>query len=721
MTTGKIRGIFRKILVFWPLLLPVIFLLQAPNGFPYPSHEAVYSDISISHYPNLVYLKRALTEYRMIPWWNPGIYSGTPTAGNPLVGLWYPGGWLALLFPLPLGINLAAGLHLLWGGIGMVLLLAESGIDKRGRIFGALGFMSAPKIMAHYGAGHLTLLYAVMWTPWLLWGAKWSEERGGRWVILPGVVIGLIIQADPRWIVYAGLLWVSWCLAQSHIGIQDTPGGAWVSNLIKVGIRLGLQSILGLLIASPLIIPMLELIKNSTRANLSPQEMVIFSLPPARILGLFYPDYGGNHEWTLYPGAVVMSLLLVSLFLKGKGKFEKFWLGVGWVALFLGLGSFLPGYEKLIQLPGFQYLRVPSRSLFLGTMAFPMVGAATIDRLMKDVRAQPPRQVVLGLTAVNSAVVALAGGAWILSADFPSSFVIGASLLLLSSIWIGRGLRAGKAGELWFLVLMSMALLDWGTFDLSVLDFHTRARVSGEQKEVAEYLDSQGGRIRVYSPSYSLPQQVAADHGLELADGVDPLVLKSYADFMSTATGVPTSGYSVTIPPFENGDPRKDNAAYRPDAGLLGLLNVGYVVSEFDLVEEGLEFKTQIGETRIYKNLDMRPRAWIQPGDKGVIDKFIPVDLLSWGPNQIEARVEGPGLLVLSEIRYPGWRVTVDGQVGEILEIAGILRGVLVTAGVHTVQFTMVPVSVYWGVGGLCLGAVLIIGYWLWCKRKGMW
>lgn len=709
---------------YWPLLLPVLFVLRRPNGFPYPSGEALYSDVAISHYPYLVYLKRALMTYGTVPWWSPGIYSGTPMAGNPLASLWYPGGWLAVITPLPLGINLAAGLHLLWGGVGLYRYLVESGIGKRGAIFGALGWMSAPKIMAHYGAGHLTLVYAVMWTPWLIWAAKRSEERGGGWNLLPGVVMGMIMLADPRWSVYAGVLWIAWVAAysqgvtgeatkrrqQGSVGLDgwSVKAKMWTMSLVKVG---G-QSALGLLIASPLIVPMLELTRLSTRASLTPEELTTFSLPPARLLGLFYPDYGGNHEFTVYPGVMVMVLVLVTMFFSGKGKLERFWLWSGWGALALGLGSYLPGYERLTQLPGLQYLRVPSRAIFLTAMAFAVVGATSLDRLMKGTEEQSIRRVALGLTAVSGVLAALAMGVWVLTPEFPVSFVVGAGLMVVASLWVGSGMRNGRTGRLWFLGLVGLAILDWGFFDRSVLDFRSADVVRGEQSAVVDFLEFPEGRFRVYSPSYSLPQQVAADHGLELADGVDPLAIQLYADYMVNATGVPRRGYSVTIPPFENGDPSQDNADYRPDARALGWLNVGYVVSEFDLAVDGLEYQAQFGETRIYKNQEVRARAWLQPDDV-LGEVYTPVDVAVWSPNLIEIEVEGPGLLVLAEVVYPGWGVAVDGQAADMEVVAGILRGVWVGAGNHAVQFKMRPLSVYAGLGGFALGFGLMGGYWV--------
>ena len=77
-------------------------------------------------------------------------------------------------------------------------------------------------------------------------------------------------------------------------------------------------------------------------------------------------------------------------------------------------------------------------------------------------------------------------------------------------------------------------------------------------------------------------------------------------------------------------------------------------------------------------------------------------------PNRITLKANGPGLLTLSEITYPGWRVVVDGQEAEMKTIAGILRGVELLEGEHQVEFIFRPLSVYLGLGFFIVGLSLV-------------
>ena len=104
-------------------MVPILILLPGLLGFPYPPQAEAYSDISVSHYPNALFLRKSIFQEHTIPLWSPTILSGYPFNANPLSGLWYPPGWLAIVLPIPLAFNVGIALHLLWAGIGMYLLL----------------------------------------------------------------------------------------------------------------------------------------------------------------------------------------------------------------------------------------------------------------------------------------------------------------------------------------------------------------------------------------------------------------------------------------------------------------------------------------------------------------------------------------------------------------------------------------------------------------------
>jgi hypothetical protein len=69
------------------------------------------------------------------------------------------------------------------------------------------------------------------------------------------------------------------------------------------------------------------------------------------------------------------------------------------------------------------------------------------------------------------------------------------------------------------------------------------------------------------------------------------------------------------------------------------------------------------------------------------------------------ATTRARGLLVLTDVHFPGWEATVDGQAAEIERVDYLLRGVVVPPGTHRVEFRYRPIS--WRAGWI-LSAVAI-------------
>jgi len=751
----KTNNVLSWIARFWPLGLPLLLFLPGITGFPYPGLEAKFSDISIAHYPYALYLRQSIMEGRL-PIWSPLFFSGMPFAANPLSGMWYPPGWLALLLPIPLGFNLLVMAHSLFGGIGLYRLLRGEGLGHAPALLGGLALMAMPKIFAHFGAGHLTLLYALPWTPWLLLasrstptGATSIPERSSRgwrhlfhaWIFpAEAAILALIFLADPRWSVFAGLIWWGYRL----FGSVDSGQPALLSRLGGLVVQTGWAALL----AAPLVIPLFELTRLSTRSQMQSGDVLAFSLPWPRMLGMVIPDTGGFHEYMLYVGQALIGLCFFVLLWRVPRKKSRFWLLLAGLALLFSLGENFAPVRWLAGLPLVGLLRVPARALFVFGLAVASVGAFGLQGLIDGLTSAEKRRASLFLTGYAGFLTLLAAGVWAVSGTPAFNFTWAAILGIISAVWLGWGLRVYRPDHArsdppkrdgrryWLAGLFLLCLLDWGMIDRSLFSIRPPEQVLAEGSALAQRLielgkdadNTEAGLFRVYSPSYSIPQQTSAFYGLQLADGVDPLQLASYVEFMEQATGTPIDGYSVTFPPFSSGDPVSDNAGFRPDPARLRVLNVHYVTAEFDLAVDGLDLIDQIGGARLYLVRDGLPRAWIQPEGAPIGAQARPVEQLDWRPERIMIQAAGPGLLVLSEIAYPGWRVSVDGKPVQMKQADGEssgeaalssssvqapLRTVLLEPGLHQVIFAFRPVSVYLGIGlgglGWFLSACLLV------------
>lgn len=693
----------RKVIFVACFLSPILLLLQHLNQFPFQP-GATYTDLLISHYPNGLFIQKSITMYGTIPLWSDMILSGYPFAANPLSGLFYLPGWLALIFQLPLGFNLAVILHIIFGGVGTYCFLRQENLSPGPALLGALIFESMPKLFSHLGAGHITLIYAVTWTPWLLYFEKKTfSTQHLRW-ILPGAILGLIALADIRWAAYSGLLWLAYSMRLS-IGLVRQQAKNWtdwlhsgwlpsrVTNLLFAGF-----------VAAPLLLPLFEYVRLSTRNQLGLNDNFILSLPFGQMFGLVYPNIGGMAEWVLYSGTVSIAMLVLTLSNKKNFTQASFWLGVLGVSLIFALGSNLAPLALLGRLPGLDLLRVPPRSLFLAGFAFAVIAGYATQHLLEFSASDKGGASIRGgmvLFGVTAFVVLLAIAIQVM-VDRPMTrlqFAWGAVSLLTATTIITLAIKKRLSPPAIMTWLWILTLIDLSGVNALSLEFKSPATVFGEKSAVVDYLKKQGaeGLYRVYSPSYSLPQHIAERANIQLADGVDPLQLAAYVRYMEAATGIPNRGYSVTLPPYPNAQPETDNQGYQPDAEKLGLLNVKYILSDFPLYDPELKPLEKIDRTIVYLNSRALPRAWVQAPDAlpGQAIKSVPA--LYSTANRISATAEGPGELVLSEIAYPGWQAAVDGKRVPIIVVGNLLRGIQLNPGSHHVTFEFRPVTVYLG------------------------
>jgi hypothetical protein len=79
-------------------------------------------------------------------------------------------------------------------------------------------------------------------------------------------------------------------------------------------------------------------------------------------------------------------------------------------------------------------------------------------------------------------------------------------------------------------------------------------------------------------------------------------------------------------------------------------------------------------------------------------------------PQRVELRavLDRPGLIVLADTDYPGWRLTIDGTAAPIERTNRLMRGAFVKAGTHVLVYTYRPTSFLLG-AGISLGGLIAL------------
>ena len=117
--------------------------------------------------------------------------------------------------------------------------------------------------------------------------------------------------------------------------------------------------------------------------------------------------------------------------------------------------------------------------------------------------------------------------------------------------------------------------------------------------------------------------------------------------------------------------------------------------SQVALVEEPVDFKVDL--------FDHEAQAEIQE----ITDTRVVV----------RTQAKSPAFLVTSDIYYPGWKVTVDGQPAHLYQTDFVLRGVRLEPGRHEVRFEFHPRIFYMGLSVSGLTVLLFLG-WVAAKQR---
>jgi hypothetical protein len=702
------------------LLIAALWLIKfipELDGFAF-WRGAQYSDLLISHWPNAFFLRQSLIKWGQIPLWNPQILSGAPFAADPLSGMWYPPNWLALVIPISLAFNLLYWFHLAWAGWGIWRFVRAEGGGLAGGVIAALAFSGTPKLMTHIGVGHLSLVCAVSWTPWVLLLTRravdevLNKSRGWiKWSALTGAVVGMATLADPRWTLPTGLLLLAYGIRRVWLFRDRTTIEGKRLVLMRM-FRAGILCVVaGSMLAACLVLPLLEFVQLSTRAGLSPGELSGLALPLTEMVGVLIP-FLSQPEWLAYIGVTVLCLSALGVLARAPGS--VFWSAVVVGAWIFSFGDQTPLYTLFTALvPGASLLRIPPRMLFVASFGAAILAGYGADWILGIVSEQGVvKRARLLVIALMVTVILLTVAIWLITGSI-SRLLVGVGVLAaITTIWAFLSFTHYIPQKILVLGWIVLVLADLMWVDAQLIEVRTREEVLYERGELAGALSTESEHWRVFSPTYSIPYHSAVQVGLEMADGVNPMQLHSYQQYMAATIDFSPENYSVTLPPFPSGDPR---VPWEGDLDLisLGRLNVLYIISEYPIETPGLLFERRLQGAYVYRNEWFMPRAWVESLPSDPMAEWRHIDELEWRPNNITIRAQGPGMLVLSEMVYPGWRVSVDGVEVEGRSTPNLLRSVELSEGGHEVVFKFQPWSVLVGCGLTLIAMVGLVLLWV--------
>jgi hypothetical protein len=124
-----------------------------------------------------------------------------------------------------------------------------------------------------------------------------------------------------------------------------------------------------------------------------------------------------------------------------------------------------------------------------------------------------------------------------------------------------------------------------------------------------------------------------------------------------------------------------------------------WFVDKVEYVQNANQEIDAVGTTPLTQTavVDVRFKQMLKGVSEGYKDSLSTIHLESYEPNRLVYKTSSAkaGVVVFSEIYYPGWQATIDGQPVDIARADYILRVMNVPAGEHTIEMWFDPQSIH--------------------------
>lgn len=334
------------------------------------------------------------------PFWNPYVFSGSPTASlNSLLGLFNPFNFIFLILPLNFAFNCLMIIHIFLAGFFMYLFMRHKNLSRFAAFISAITFMFGGSFVILLAAGMIDLLAGIVLLPliFLLFDkALIHNSRSYTYSIWAGITIGLQgLSGHPQismMTIYALFFYFAYILISRILKRKLSPieMRRWLFIFI-------ITLLIGIGIYALQIFPFLEgFLNHSLRSFKMDYGFVSgYSLHPKQLLTFFMPNLFGNtitgyywgepgfDEICRYLGVLALILALLAI-LFARNKDTRFYTLLLIISLFMAFGKYSPLHKLCYYLlPGFTIFRCPARWLFLSILSLSILAGFGLSFLIE--------------------------------------------------------------------------------------------------------------------------------------------------------------------------------------------------------------------------------------------------------------------------------------------------------------------------------------------------
>jgi hypothetical protein len=699
------------------------------------------------------------------PLWNTRMFSGTPFVANRLTGLFNPLILIPLiLLPSVTALSVFYFIHYLLAAWYMYLFLKSLGISRPAAVFGSIAFIFQGAYIPWMG----WIVADKAYVPMTLYYLQRILDRRDRTGVI-GYIVSfylLSVTSYPQMVSFAVYIGAAWVLFTRGTGIK-----AAIGRISGLAIILVLTFLLGAMQHLPMVElyrQSLRALPQFASEMVSPSPFERYENLTG-LLAIAFPRLWG--DWISYASGPLpvqvlavfnhayIGILSVAGFLMApmvwRNRYARFFTVLSLIGLtFLAWPQFYSLATKIF--PGFRVSGI--KPDFLAFTFMIIVASFSLDHLIGNLRTDPAlaRKFIaafgwsVGILVVLT-ILLLAGK--IVPGPFPDA----SDPRIMSALW--ELLFVWLAGFLLYLHLSRGLSIKWtiaGILAILIIDlvpYHDhfvplipKGRTCFKTPGI-EFLQekmAQDGPFRIFRDRFFvLMPNTPMLYDLDEIGGFDSFVSADYGMFFRhVGSDMLRTSRHIDMP--DNYD------AYR--LPFWSFLNVRYIISPDPMPSLPESWRPAWeGEVFVYENTDWLPRWFlvervilvgsiedgydaalnIDPSVEAVVVQSeggqIPAELLESNPNGNAGEVRGtielmsytPDKLVLnvscdktrflvfSDTYFNGWRAWVDDREVTVYRTDGVIKGIVVPAGSHTVRFVYEPRSYKIGWGLFFLGLLL--------------
>jgi hypothetical protein len=631
-----------------------------------------------------------------LPVWDPGAWSGQPVIADPQVGCFYPFHWLWLVVePVTLYAWLALA-HTAVAAVGMWSLVRARGRSPAAAALAALTLALGAFFVLQ--VRHAPFTSTTAWVVWALWAVERYGQSGRARHALGLSLAGALALLAGGWSMLPFAAAVTAVLAAASLARAPRLRASRALGLVGAGA-------LAVALAAAQIVPAMAHVPESPRAlGLGGELTSSYAWPSWRYaltlaLPTLYGDeargtwVGAPNQWELSGygvGLVATLLALASLGARARRGEAMALLALTLAACEVARGDGGYLHPMLHRLPVLSSLRCPARALYVWVLIAPILAAEGLD-VVAQAAAGRPRWATWapGALVLASAVELLV--TW--RSENPSIARAAAMREPGAIAWLRAQPEDGRvASDLRLLRRFHNAGLTWGFegaggyHSLPVWRYLHLLWIANQRRPYP-------GRTLMHDLGSHGPWRYAS-----------PIV-----DLLGVRWVIAPRGYTLRARGFERVFAGADGADVwrNPDA-----FPRAFVVFRAQRVRGEAAAARAVADP----TWDPARVAIVEGPTPGVPapDRAAPppapvqrTQRSSATSFDVSLRLDAPGVLVVSEPWYPGWRVRVDGSPAELLRVDLALRGVALGPGAHAVrmEFDSAPLRV----GTRLSGAAIVL------------